>query len=207
MLIRVSFLSLFFFLFSLSAFAQQQGFDHSALDRFLKRYVNADGRVNYAAAKQDRADLDAYLDQLKTINLYSIRGNPKLEQIAFWLNVYHAALLALVLENYPLKSTKDVPGFWERQFLQVGLKTKEGQSFYSLFEIRADELMFQFHEEKVHLVLALASKDGPLFPTEVFTGPKVLGQLFKAVRREVGRKEIWDMDTASSPRKIRLSRQ
>ena len=182
------------FLFTASS-AFAQGFDHSALDRFLKQYVDSSGRINYAAAKQGRADLDQYLDQIKRADRGALKSGPKQEHLAFWLNVYHAGLLSLTLENYPLKSSQEIPSFWDRQFLEVGLVGPGDKMRYGLSQIRNEMLLSQFQDEKIHFALALGAKDGPLFPREAFTGPRVLGQLFKCARREVSRPEMVRVDS------------
>ncbi len=186
------FFALFFFASSLFA----PGFDHSALDSFLKRHVDEQGRINYSVAAKDRADLDQYLELIKKADIIAIQKGPKPENLAFWMNVYHAGLIALVLENYPMTNTENVPSFWERQFLDVGLKAPESKLRYSLSQIRNEKLS-KFGDEKVHLVLATASVSGPLFPREAFTGPRAIGQLFKRTRAEVGRSEIVNIDLAA----------
>ncbi len=194
---RVSFYFFLFFSASLPLFAQ--GFDHSAFDSFLKRHVDERGRINYAAAAKDRADLDQYLDALSKADLKAVESSPKPEILAFWLNVYHAGLLELVLENYPLNSTESIPSFWERQFLNVGVKTTDDPQAdfqYSLSQIRNDKLG-ALGEEKVHLVLATASVSGPLFPREAFTGLRAVGQIFKRTRAEVRRPEMMTVDLAA----------
>ncbi len=180
-------------LFSVSS-AFAQGFDHSALDRFLKQYVDANGRVNYAAAKKNRTDLDQYLDLIKHADPSVLQAGPKQENLAFWLNVYHAGLLSLILENYPLKSTQDIPSFWDRQFLQVGIKEDTDKTRHGLSEIQNKLLIPLFRDEKIHFALALGARNGPLFPREVFTGPRVTGQLFQCARREVNRPEMVQVD-------------
>jgi len=200
--LRGLFLLFAFFALSSSAFAQ--GFDHSALDRFLKAYVDTAGNVNYAAAKNNHADLDLYLKQVENIDLKSFEAGPKPEVMAFWLNVYHAGLLALIIENYPLKSTEQIPSFWDRQFLKVGVRSLTAQTSFSLSQIRNEKLIVLYQDEKVHLALALAARHGPVFPREAFTGLRVLGQLYKSARREVARKEMVQIDTAAG--RIQLSR-
>ena len=158
--------------------------------------------MNYAAAKQNRADLDHYLDFIKRADLSALKSGPKQEHLAFWLNVYHAGLLALILENYPLKSTQDVPSFWDRQFLQVGVANENDKKRYGLSQIRNELLIPTFQDEKIHFALAWGAKDGPLFPREVFTGPRVLGQLFKCARREVNRPEMVRVDSAQKGVKV-----
>ncbi len=206
-LFRKKFFRVAFFLFLFSAHAPAlfaQAFDHSALDRFLKAYVDASGNINYAAAKNNHADLDLYLNQIKSVDLKSIQSGPKPEAMAFWLNVYHAGLIELVLENYPLKTTESIPDFWERQFLAVGLKALDNQERLSLSQIRNEKLITLYEDEKVHLALAMASRQGPLFPREAFTGLRVMGQLYKCARREVARKEMVRVDIPSG--KLFLSR-
>lgn len=187
-----SFCALFFF----APFLFAQGFDHSALDSFLKRHVDEQGRINYSAAAKDRADLDQYLDLIKKADIIAIQAGPKPESLAFWLNVYHAGLIALVLENYPMISSENIPSFWERQFLDVGLKLPGSKLRYSLSQIRNEKLS-KSSDEKVHLVLATASVSGPLFPRDVFTGPRAIGQLFKRTRAEVSRPDIVNIDLAA----------
>ncbi len=192
--LRAAFFLIFLFSFS-SAFAQ--GFDHSALNRFLKQYVDASGHVNYAAAKQNSADLDQYLALVKQIDRKALQNTPQQERLAFWLNVYHAGLLALILENYPIKSTQEIPSFWDRRFLQVGLIKKGSDAgLYGLSEIRSNILVSQFQDEKIHFALAIGAKGGPLFPREIFTGPRVRGQLYQCVRREVNRPAMVNVDPA-----------
>lgn len=174
-----------------------EGFDHSELNHFLNQYVDAKGYVNYVAAKQNRAELDAYLKIVETTDLSAIDSGPKPEKLAFWINVYHAALLSLILENYPIKSTQEIPSFWDREFLKVGLKNENDKARFSLAQIRNTILLPQFNDEKIHLALALAAKSGPLFPREVYTGPRVLGQLFKRARHEVNRPEMVLIDEDS----------
>lgn len=181
-----------------------EGFDHSALDRFLSQYVDTKGRVNYAGAKQNRADLDAYLKAIENADRKSIEAGPKPEVLAFWINVYHAGLLSLILENYPLKSTQEIPSFWDRQFIKVGATGEKEKIRFSLSEIRNDILIPRFSDEKIHLALALGAKDGPLFPREAYTGPRALGLLFKAARREMNRVEMVNIDEDTG--RVKLSR-
>jgi hypothetical protein len=100
------------------------------------------------------------------------------------------------LDHYPISSTEKVPSFWDRQFLKVGVRSAEDKMRYSLAHIRR----YQFTDldtEKAHMVLATASRSGPLFPREAFTGPRVLGQMFKRVRAEVARPEMVKIDPAA----------
>jgi len=185
----------FLFLVFFTPLLFAQGFDHSDLDSFLKRHVDDQGRLNYAAASKDRADLDRYLESLSQVDIKAISSGPKSESLAFWVNVYHAGLAAAVLENYPISSTQDVASFWDRRFLLVGLQPGGLEVRHSLSQIRSQ--LSGGEEEKIHLVLATASASGPLFPKEAFTGLRAVGQLFKRVRAEVQRPEMVKVDVAA----------
>lgn len=187
-----------------------QGIDHSIFDQFLKRVVDEDGRINYRTVKENHADLNRYLKQIESIKIESLDNESQAERLAFWINVYHAELVAQVIKNYPIHSTQDIPNFWDRQF--VHFQTSEAKSDrdiqinqgLSLNQIRRDYLMSLFQNERVHLALAVAAKDGPFFPREAYRGENVLGQLFKKVRAEVNRSSAIKIDAAQS--KVYLSK-
>ena len=86
--------------------------DHSAWDRFLKTYVRDgnDGinRVAYGnVTAADKAALDKYIAALSATNIGSHNRN---EQFAFWVNLYNAVTVQLVLDHYPVKSIKKIKG-------------------------------------------------------------------------------------------------
>lgn len=170
-----------FTLTSASVFADgpDKPFDHSTWDRFLKKYVNEEGDVNYTAVKQDPALLNEYLEQLRLIPWPSLREWPREELMALWLNAYHAALIKNVLKYYPIKNIHEAPGFWDEDVLNLG------QRLFALNEIRTSHLLKTYRDSKMHTVLSFAAKGGPLLERDAFSGPTVEGRLFQAARRFV----------------------
>lgn len=80
-----------------------RGIDHSGFDHLLKKYVDKQGLVNYAAWKdneEDMAALEQYLGQ------YSRRSRVAStdERAAGLANLYNANVLHWVLQNYPVES-------------------------------------------------------------------------------------------------------
>lgn len=95
----------------------RQSVDHAGWDRFLSRYVMLchDGinRVAYGTVRTaDRAMLKAYLAALAMVRPTGLsRG----EQFAYWVNLYNALTLDVVLDHYPVDSIRDIdisPGFF-----------------------------------------------------------------------------------------------
>jgi hypothetical protein len=104
-----------------------QRVDHDAWDRFLETYLSSDAagvnRVAYGTVTPaDRAVLSAYLERLAGIPVERL-ARP--EQLAFWVNLYNARTVALVLERYPVTSIRDIhfglfdTGPWSEPLLEV----------------------------------------------------------------------------------------
>lgn len=100
--------------------------DHRPWDRFLAAYVEPDqagiNRVDYGNVSQaDGQALDRYLADLQAIDPGELTRE---QQLAFWINLYNATTVDLILENYPVESIRDIGGFleigpWDRKVLEV----------------------------------------------------------------------------------------
>ena len=106
--------------------------DHGPWGRFLKVYLktnkNGVNRVLYGRVSDpDKAALHGYIGRLR---LTHIEDFNRAEQMAYWINLYNALTVLLVLEYYPVKSIKDIDissnplsgvfsGPWDRKLLEV----------------------------------------------------------------------------------------
>ena len=86
--------------------------DHAQWDAFLVRYlrIGADGvhRVAYGSVTPaDRALLDDYIARLAAV---PISAYNRAEQMAYWINLYNALVVRLVLDHYPIASVRDIGG-------------------------------------------------------------------------------------------------
>src|SRR5688500_16246894 len=84
--------------------------DHAAWERFLAVYVVTDAtglnRVAYGKVTgTDRAALRGYLDAMAAAAVSSLN---RPEQLAFWINLYNALTLEVVLAHYPVRSIRDI---------------------------------------------------------------------------------------------------
>ncbi len=83
---------------------------HQAWDAFLQSYseLGDDGivRVNYAGVSDaDKQSLDAYIDSLEAQDISRFTRDA---QLAYWLNLYNAVTVAVILEHYPVDSIRDI---------------------------------------------------------------------------------------------------
>ncbi|MEM1384454.1 MAG: DUF547 domain-containing protein, partial [Pseudomonadota bacterium] len=84
--------------------------DHSAWDAFLAAYVATDGAgINRVAYDQvtaaDRAVLSDYLATLQATDVTTL---DRPEQLAYWINLYNAQTVAVVLDAYPVASIREI---------------------------------------------------------------------------------------------------
>lgn len=194
-----------FFLIPVTYLQAANGFDHSAFNSLLKQYVNEKGEVNYRAIKENPSLLNDYLSQMPAVNeKVVLKKWPREEAIALWLNVYHATLIKLIVENYPVTSVQKIPSFWDITAFQIGNEREESFHSYSLNDIRTKKLMKIYRNEKFHLVLSLAAQGGPKLKNEAFTGPTVEGQIFKSTREWVNNPVY--VDIVPGHKKIKISK-
>lgn len=177
----LSFLFLFVFTAVSPSFAAplEKPFDHGVWDSFLKKYVNENGEVDFTAAKKDPSLLKEYIAVLRETSDVDFYDWPREEVVAFWINAYHAGLISVILDHYPVKSVQEIPSVWETKHIRL-----ESGS-YSLNEIRTSVLLGTFHDEKIHFALSCMAKACPALSRDAYVGPKLDGQLFMAVRRFV----------------------
>ena len=139
--------------------------DHSPWQHFLARYAktDADGdvRLDYAAVSAtDRTGLDGYLASLAGVTVTSLRRQ---QQLAYWVNLYNALTVAVILQNYPVASIRDIddsPGIfsdgpWGRKRLTI-----EGKAL-SLDDIEHRILRPIWRDPRLHYVLNCASVGCP----------------------------------------------
>ncbi|MEP5914228.1 MAG: DUF547 domain-containing protein, partial [Flavobacteriaceae bacterium] len=92
--------------------------DHTPWNELLKKHVDIDGNVNYSAFGNDLVDLNAYLKHLSK-NAPTPAWD-KNEKLAYYINLYNAATVKLILDNYPTESIKDIPNRWKKNWIYIG---------------------------------------------------------------------------------------
>ncbi|MGL5082912.1 MAG: DUF547 domain-containing protein, partial [Microcoleaceae cyanobacterium] len=93
------------------------------------------------------------------------------EKIAFWVNIYNSLTLQAIIDHYPTKSIRDIPGVWKRLTFNV-----MGQDL-TLDQIEHEILRKEFNEPRIHMGLVCASIGCPVLRQEPFTGAKLVEQL------------------------------
>lgn len=153
--------------------------DHSALTSFLEKYVvkqdGAPNMVRYGDITQaDHKALQAYLASLTRVPLAKYNRN---EQLAYWINLYNAALLNLVINHYPIKSVRDIDNPWNLTVVRI-----DGINL-SLNAIRNRILWPLWHYPILYYGLSWAAIGGPELHDKAYVGDGIYQQLTANARR------------------------
>ena len=170
--------------------ASAQKIDHSWWDGFLKKYLVAPhpsgiNRVRYnVVASEDRAALKTYLKNLQGLPISTYRRS---EQRAYWINLYNALTVDVVLSRFPVESIRDInisPGLFVRGPWGAKLLTLEGEKL-SLDDIEHRILRPIWKDNRVHYAVNCASLGCPNLQPTAFTDENTDSLLEKAAREFV----------------------
>lgn len=152
--------------------------DHGDWDRFLKSYVISgdDGitRVAYRwVTAADTNGLDAYVARMEST---PISAFSRAVQRAYWINLYNALTVRLVVDHYPIDSILDIDlsggffdslfgdGPWQRKLARIG-----GVEV-SLDDIEHRILRPIWSDPRIHYALNCAALGCPNLQRDAFTG-------------------------------------
>jgi len=163
--------------------------DHAAWSSLLERYLKSsdDGvnRFDYArVSDEDQAALQVYIDSLTTLPIDSYNRS---EQLAYWINLYNALTVQVVLTHYPVESIRDIdisPGWfsdgpWDKSLVVVA------EEELSLNDIEHRILRPIWRDPRIHYAVNCASIGCPNLQPTAFTGSNAEELLEKAAREYV----------------------
>lgn len=173
--------------------------DHDAFDGLLRRYVKPDAqnynRVDYRAFRNSgAAALKAYIQAMLQAEPSKLSRD---EAHAYWINLYNAKTLDVVLDHYPVKSIRDLrlgggglfkTGPWSRKLITV-----EGIEL-SLDDIEHNIVRALFSDPMSHYGLNCASYSCPNLAASAYTGKTVNDGLARSAK-----------DYVNHPRGLRIA--
>ncbi len=157
--------------------------DHTAWQRWLDRYVDAQhpsgiNRVRYGQVNaQGQAELGSYITGLTRVDPRPLN---RTEQMAYWLNLYNAVTVQVVLQHPDVASIRDIKsglfsiGPWGRKLVTVA------GSALSLNEIEHSILRPVFKDRRVHFAANCASIGCPNLAAQAYDGQRLNAQLATA---------------------------
>ena len=169
---------------------------HFLFDELLKKYVSDNGNVDYEGFKNSSEKLLGYISILQNTFPKFDKLKPSKEQkLAYWINAYNALTIDLILQNYPLKSIKDIDKPWDQRLWKFGNK------WLNLNDIE-HQILRKMDEPRIHFAIVCASFSCPKLQNTAFTVSDIETQLTTAT------KEFLDDSTKNyiSQNNLRLSK-
>ncbi len=154
--------------------------NHSAWDALLKKYVSDNGTVNYKGFKENSKALNDYVNYLSKqvpTEDWSVQ-----EQLSYFINVYNANTVKLIIENYPTKSIKDISNPWLKNRIKVG------EEDFSLAGIE-NGVLRKMNEPRIHFAINCASFSCPKILNTAYTAENVEELLQRATKEFINNAE------------------
>lgn len=144
--------------------------DHGPWAELLGKFVVARSDGLHVVAyeevgPEDRARLEGYLADLQEVRVSTLARD---EQMAYWMNLYNAATVRVILDHFPVESITEIhldggQGPWDAELLRV-----EGRGL-SLNDIENRILRPIWKDPRIHYGVNCASYGCPNLALEPFT--------------------------------------
>ena len=151
-----------FVFFTINSYSQN--FDYSTYNLFLAKYVSEKGNVNYDKIITNKAELNAIIIQFEKTQ--PTEKWLKNEKTAYFINVYNAYTIKVVIDNYPVKSIKDINGVWNKKIIT------SGKSKISLSDVE-NKILRKLDDPRIHFAINCASYSCPNLVNAAFV-PAIL---------------------------------
>lgn len=152
---------------------------HQPWDDLLRRFVDANGNVDYTAWKNSADNLrqlDDYLDSLSRLD--QPRSGSQSQRLAFWINAYNAVTVRGILREYPTSSIQNhVAHVWGYNIWR-DLRLIVGDTSFSLGEIE-HAVLRPLNEPRIHFAIVCASRGCPRLLDEAYTAERLDEQLHR----------------------------
>ena len=142
--------------------------DHGIWERILQDHVNTSGQVDYTSLKKQPGVLLGYLDHLSDFPPASDWS--RADSLAYYINLYNAATVKLILEHYPVSSIKDIPNPWTSKVVRIGTDK------ISLGNLE-HRILRKMDEPRIHFAINCASFSCPKLWNHAFTAEAIESQL------------------------------
>lgn len=142
----------------------QEIVDHKEWDNMLLLNVTSNGMVDYEGVIADATMFYTYFRNLQTIS--PKESWSKEEKLAYWINVYNATAMKLIIDEFPIASINEIENPWKRKtFKSEGVR-------YSLDEIEHN-ILRKFGDPRIHFLINCGSMSSPRLWNRAYTSTNI----------------------------------
>ncbi len=154
------------------------------LDLFLKSNVK-NNLVDYSNLESNTT-LTALVKKIEDFNHAELTEK---EKIAFFINAYNIMVIKGIMNNYPVASTNNVPGFFTKS------KHLVGRELMTLNSLEHDILFKNYRDVRYHFALVCGAKGCPPLISEAYRPEMLEQQLDRQTRNAVNDPNFTKVDT------------
>jgi len=170
---------------------------HASFNALLKKYADDNGLVDYIGLAKEKQLLDKYIASLGQ-QMPDDKNTTTDYRLAYWINLYNASTLQLILEHYPIKSIMEINNgkAWSLKFIKVEENT------FSLDHIEHSIIRKNFNDPRIHFAVNCAANSCPRLLNEAFDEKKLNIQLDNQAKRFINDNQM----NVLSETKLKLSK-
>ena len=168
--------------------------------QILRTYVNEQGWVNYRMLKRKKLELLDVLDAFRNFDRDRYNSMSKDDKLAFWINAYNLELIKIILDNYPIQSTRVLLLFYPANSIQHIKGLWDQNKFivmneeFTLQEIEQRFFKKEFNDPRTFFAIYYGTVSGPTLRNDAYCGPKLSEQLDEQVLSNLASGQIFRLD-------------
>jgi len=158
----------------------------AAWTTLLHKYYDPARGMDYAALEAHDART---LQKLRAdLGRVDVKALDRQQQLAYWINVYNVNVVATVVENYPVKSIRDIS---TDPIIRLNVFKKPrvpfGSAMLSLDDVENEKIRQAFHDPRIHFAINCAAQSCPPIRMEAYSGDRIDAQLEEQTRSFLGK--------------------
>ncbi len=173
---------------------------HDKCARIFRTYVDEKGNVDYATLSRRKLELIALLSQFEDLNPAAYGSWSTEDKIAFWINTYNLHLLKIIIDNYPIRSSRVLRLFWPPNSIRHIKGLWDQHKFivmdeqFTLKEIEQRFFLAEFDDPRIFSAISYASVSSPPLRNEPYYGDMLSEQLDDQVSKYLSSQHGFKID-------------
>jgi len=184
---------------------------HEVCAGLLKMYVDDKGMVNYRLLDHRKEEIRGVLKKFAELDRSLYNRWERADKMAFWINLYNIEMLWVIVDNYPIQSSRLYRLFWPADSIRhiapqdaIGVKKWDRYKFiamdeqFTLSEIEERFFRKEFADPRLFLATMHGTVSGPPLRNVPYRGKELSVQLDEQVRRFLQQPRVFRIDRANN---------
>ncbi|MFH1370821.1 MAG: DUF547 domain-containing protein [Planctomycetota bacterium] len=168
--------------------------------QILSTYVDRQGMVDYRSLSRKKLELLDVLDIFRDFDRDRYKSLSKEDKLAFWINAYNLEFIKIILDNYPIESSRVLRLFWPPNSIQHIKGLWDQHKFiimdeeFTLQEIDDRFFRKEFVDPRVFFAICYGSVSGPTLRNGAYCGQDLSNQLDEQVMSNLASGKVFRIE-------------